>query len=59
MSWFEFQDIEQQYADSFDLQPEKGLIFTNIKVEEEFKIVNIELEEKKDGGTDPTEHVPG
>lgn len=57
MSWFEFKEQEPEKYD-FRLEPEQGLIFTNIKMEDEFEILIINLEEEKDGSTDPVKCIP-
>jgi hypothetical protein len=60
MSWFVFDDsISKENINDFELEPEGGLIFRDIKVEEEFSIIFLKLEdEQQDGSSDTTKHVP-
>ena len=54
MSWFEFQEPEVDSVDLFDLKPEKGLIFSNIKTEEEFEFIFLDLKDKEEDGKSDT-----
>ena len=40
--------------DLFDLKPEKGLIFSNIKTEEEFEFIFLDLKDKEEDGKSDT-----